>query len=326
MDALDIIGDVHGCASKLRQLLDRLGYTESAGGAYRHPGRRVTFVGDLIDRGAEQREVLALVKAMHDAGSADVVMGNHEFNAIAYATPDPEASGTFLRDNDNVDNQRQHSEFLKLDPPERQEYLTWFKTLPLWLDYGHVRVVHACWHEQSIRDVETLCGGNRLTDAHFAAAARDGQDNRLFQAVEILLKGPEISLTDLGHERFKDPGGKVRNKARAMWWRSEATTLRELADMRVTTTESGDPYPQLPAHELDSGQRSFVYTDRIPLFYGHYWLSWEKRAQAFTTYTACVDFSAGVGGPLVAYRWNGERTIALENYVPHDPQLVAHGA
>ena len=64
----DIIGDVHGCASQLRQLLGGLEYTvDPATGAYRHPQRRAVFVGDLIDRGREQREVLQLVKAMVDA-------------------------------------------------------------------------------------------------------------------------------------------------------------------------------------------------------------------------------------------------------------------
>ena len=53
---------------------------------------RATFVGDLIDRGPDQLRVLKTVKAMVDAGSAQMVLGNHEFNALAYATggpPDP---------------------------------------------------------------------------------------------------------------------------------------------------------------------------------------------------------------------------------------------
>ena len=48
--------------------------------------RRAVFVGDLIDRGPAQLRILDIVKLMVDSGSAQVVMGNHEFNAIAYAT------------------------------------------------------------------------------------------------------------------------------------------------------------------------------------------------------------------------------------------------
>ena len=44
------------------------------------------FVGDLIDRGTEQLETFQLIKAMVDAGSAQIMMGNHEFNAICWAT------------------------------------------------------------------------------------------------------------------------------------------------------------------------------------------------------------------------------------------------
>jgi hypothetical protein len=34
---------------------------------------------------------------MMEAGSALAVMGNHEFNALAYHTPRPEKPGEFLR-------------------------------------------------------------------------------------------------------------------------------------------------------------------------------------------------------------------------------------
>ena len=36
----DIVGDVHGCASELRALLDQLGYAAAADGTYRHPDAR----------------------------------------------------------------------------------------------------------------------------------------------------------------------------------------------------------------------------------------------------------------------------------------------
>jgi hypothetical protein len=48
-------------------------------------------------------------------------------------------------------------------------------------------------------------GGDRLTDEHIADAAKKGND--LYRAVEILLKGPEVSLTD-------NKVGKRRTKAR----------------------------------------------------------------------------------------------------------------
>ena len=65
MTGFDIIGDVHGCATKLEALLGDLGYARNDWtGAYWHPRRRAVFVGDLIDRGDEQLRVLEIVKPM----------------------------------------------------------------------------------------------------------------------------------------------------------------------------------------------------------------------------------------------------------------------
>jgi protein phosphatase len=74
----DIIGDVHGCVDELRELLECLGYVPEGEG-YRHSeGRRAVFVGDLVDRGPAVVAVLRAALAMHDAGSALVVIGNHD--------------------------------------------------------------------------------------------------------------------------------------------------------------------------------------------------------------------------------------------------------
>src|SRR5208282_4719834 len=76
---IDVIGDVHGQFDRLIALLKHLGYRQSAG-AWRHPGRRAIFLGDLIDRGPKQLATVDLVRRMVDAGTARCVMGNHELN------------------------------------------------------------------------------------------------------------------------------------------------------------------------------------------------------------------------------------------------------
>lgn len=83
----DIIGDIHGHSQSLEAILAKLGY-KSQSGIYRHPSRKVIFLGDFIDRGKYQREVIDIARAMADSGGALAVMGNHEFNAIAYYTVD----------------------------------------------------------------------------------------------------------------------------------------------------------------------------------------------------------------------------------------------
>lgn len=84
----DVIGDVHGCLDELLLLLDKLGYVvrrDGAGSAVDadHPdGRRVVFVGDLVDRGPSTVGVLRLAMGMSAAGHALAVPGNHEAKLI----------------------------------------------------------------------------------------------------------------------------------------------------------------------------------------------------------------------------------------------------
>ena len=92
--AYDIIGDVHGHARELRALLEQMGYRESRG-AYRHSSRTAIFVGDLIDRGPANIEAATIARQMVEEGTAQIVMGNHEFNAIAFHTEDPERTGEY---------------------------------------------------------------------------------------------------------------------------------------------------------------------------------------------------------------------------------------
>jgi protein phosphatase len=75
----DIVGDVHGCGDELIALLDRLSYVVDEESVVRHPeGRRLVFVGDLVDRGPRVVEVLRLAMASVAAGAAMCVPGNHD--------------------------------------------------------------------------------------------------------------------------------------------------------------------------------------------------------------------------------------------------------
>ncbi len=83
----DIVGDVHGCYDELLALLGQLGYQvqrqegpsgEPTYAAHSPPGRKLIFVGDLIDRGPRSVDVLRLVMALAVQGLALVVTGNHD--------------------------------------------------------------------------------------------------------------------------------------------------------------------------------------------------------------------------------------------------------
>jgi len=80
----DLIGDIHGCGDELEELLGRLGYAPDSG-VWRHPqGRKVVFLGDLVDRGPRVPTVLRIVMAMVEGGSALCVPGNHDAKLLRW--------------------------------------------------------------------------------------------------------------------------------------------------------------------------------------------------------------------------------------------------
>jgi hypothetical protein len=190
----DIIGDIHGKADELEALLATLGYVRS-GTCFRHESRKAIFVGDFIDRGPFQRRVIDLVREMVHSGAAKAVMGNHEFNAIGYYTPD--SRGGFLRPR-NCKNTMQHRAFLnefESQPEFWREATEWFKSLPLWIEFDGLRIVHACWDPALIKRLTDNYGECALlTDDLLHEASRRGTWQ--YQAVETLLKGKEISLPE----------------------------------------------------------------------------------------------------------------------------------
>ena len=89
----DFIGDVHGCASELKALLEKLGYeryelTQEPGWqttCYRHPeGRKAVFVGDLVDRGPQAVACLSIARNMVKQGTGLCVPGNHDIKLLRY--------------------------------------------------------------------------------------------------------------------------------------------------------------------------------------------------------------------------------------------------
>lgn len=302
----DIVGDIHGCHQTLEVLLATLGYTIGPEGYYRQFGRTVIYLGDFIDRGPGQREVLDIVRPMIDSGAALAVMGNHEFNAIAYATRDP-VSGQFLRQH-SPKNAHQHKKFLDAfdnSDPEYRDAIEWFKTLPLWLDLGALRVVHACWDQNFInRVVGNYESGNKLSERLLFDACQKGSWQ--FEAVETLLKGKEVPLRE-GSE-FQDTDGNHRHAIRVRWWDRSANTLFK-AFMGPESARTHIPDDEITGDHLIDYSHSFP-----PVFIGHYWL--EGIPQPLAPNIACVDYSVGKkGGKLAAYRWNGEVELLDRNFV-----------
>jgi len=289
----DLIGDLHGHAAPLRMLLGRLGYARRHG-VYRHPTRRAVFLGDFIDRGPEIRETLGIVRPMVESGAALAVMGNHELNALAFHTPDPARPGEHLRPHTEK-NSHVHAETVRqLPAAELADHLAWFRTLPLWLDLGGLRVVHACWDEPRMAAI-----AGPVDDAFLHAACVSG--GRLFEPVEAILKGKEMRLPP--GASFLDKDGYERHANRVKWYEPptghtgrtyafESEPIESDAPLAEEVVRAAVPYPD----------------DAVPVFVGHYWMQ-GPRPRLLRDNVACLDWSVAKEGFLCGYRWHGERVL-----------------
>jgi bis(5'-nucleosyl)-tetraphosphatase (symmetrical) len=113
------IGDVQGCYTPLRRLLDALRF---------EPARdRLLFAGDLVNRGPESLQMLRFVSGL---GSAAVtVLGNHDLHLLALAR------GGRRKRRDTLDP--------ILAAPDREELLAWLARCPLAWEEGATLLVHA---------------------------------------------------------------------------------------------------------------------------------------------------------------------------------------
>lgn len=298
----DFIGDIHGHHAKLLSLLQHLGY-EPKESTFRHPqGRQVVFLGDYIDRGPAIRETLHTVRGMVDAGDAHAIMGNHEYNAVAAETPN--GQGDFLRSiARNRDGQKETKrQFTGLDA-EWEEWKLWMRRLPMFLDFGHWRAVHAAWDADAI----TTLAGRSIADAAFLhLSAMHGQPE--FHAIELLLKGPELAMPE-GH-LFTDKEGVKRRQVRVRWWDIPLAAQVSHLAMPEPFDVPGDANPQALLRIPNYAP------DEPPVFFGHYWLPAHLKRAPLAPNIACLDYSAAFGDyPLTAYRWDGEQVLSAEKFV-----------
>ena len=297
---IDFIGDIHGHADELKQLLNKLGYTIN-NNVYTHPTKKVVFLGDYIDRGPKIVETLAIVKSMVDAGQAIALMGNHEYNALCFATKN--STGGYLREH-NIKNIAQHYETLRQFKNNQclyDEYIEWFKTLPLYLDTDDFIAVHACWDSLSIDYLKNNLKNGCLNDELLHKSIIEG--SKLFESVENVLKGKELSLPDDLH--FYDKDGNIRNQIRIKWWLNPTDlTYKKISVLQIDN---------LPDVVVANGMNFSYYNDDKPVFFGHYWLTGTPKLIAHNV--CCLDYSVAKGGTLAAYSFNGERLLNSENLI-----------
>lgn len=320
-DGYDLIGDIHGESEKLEGLLAKLGYVPH-GLAYRPPtGRQAIFLGDLIDRGPGQARVIEVVRGMVEAGDAHCIMGNHEFNAVSYTERDVwRTDGECFRPNrlggyTARKNREQHEAFMAQvgsQPTLYRSTIDWFRTLPVFLDLADseglgLRAVHGTWHSESV-EVLRRAGwgqGEALTaDVLNRVHSRLGMgDPELAAARQRLTCGLELPLPD---GRVVVAGTHQFENVRIADWRHWAEQLQDAAML-----------PEGQEHVVDGIEidldAHLTEVEGRPVFIGHHWFRGVPKCES--PKLACLDYSAAKGGPLVAYRWDGEQSLSDDKFV-----------
>ncbi len=142
-----IVGDIHGCAAELRDLLDTIGFARDD---------RLLLCGDLFDKGPDPVGVLRLVQetgALAALGNHDVAVREHG-GAQLRGAPPPTKRPDYL-----VACLEQLAAAGALE-----EAVALCRSLPLWLEGAGYVVVHAGLHPT---------GGRAATDERLATLVRE---------------------------------------------------------------------------------------------------------------------------------------------------------
>ena len=293
---LDIIGDIHGEIKALRSLLTKLGYDQQGN----HPEhRKLIFVGDLCDRGPQSVAVIQLVKTLIEHGNAQCVLGNHELNLLINSKR--EGNGWFFGSPHEDDEKPFQS--LSASDTDRVWIIEFLNSLPLVLESDQLRIVHACWDQQSIDTLKQsqMRSLKEIYDYFVQQTERYLQNSDVAQRAQhekqqysSQLKNPSATLPllkNLGQQNLleqmmnpfkvltsgaevlaKEPffaGGKWRMVDRLAWWDH--------------------------------------YQDNIPVVIGHYWRNFNSPDQKHGLFkyieplewfglnqnVFCVDYSVG---------------------------------
>ena len=300
----DIIGDIHGYAQQLKELLAKLGYVLKQG-VYTHKNRKAVFVGDLTDRGPKIRETLHIVKKMVDSGNAIAVMGNHEYQHLGLHTMNGDGNYLIKRTEEKVEEVKETLAAFEKYPHEWNCFLKWFEKLPLFLDLGDVRVVHACWDFEAVEFMQNTLYNSSMSKEFLKYSTK--QETPHYKAVKTLLKGKDLILPY--NQPYITEEGNIVKTIRIKWWKNIQNETYSSMAVKDNWNLPETTIPFCDLYKLDIGYPE----DAPPVFIGHYWRSGIPKI--LSNNVCCVDYSIAKNGKLVAYRWNGEKILNNENFV-----------
>ena len=331
--ALDIVGDVHGEWAVLQQLLRHLGYDERG----EHPqGRRLVFIGDIVDRGPDSPAALAWVMRAREQHGVLGVLGNHELNILA---GDPKDGSAWFFDS-RMPEDTQYLPYQRLPIDERSGVLADLQTWPLVLQREDLRLVHAAWLPESINAIHGLDPERNIAQWY------NYFDKHVHELVEHQPWYPqyqqEYKQYDalLGQEDLHPPMLSGHTEFELSRWKQNP--------VRALVSGSEEPVSEpfyAGARWRFTGRSAWWerYHDDVPVVMGHYWRLWQSHTASKSRHAGlmpadgsawfgaknnvfCIDFSIGARwrdrqqnlAPaqskfhLAALRWP-ERTIVMDN-------------
>lgn len=338
----DLIGDIHGEWTALCSLLDRLGYRDGI-----HPsGRKLIFLGDLVDRGPQSPSVLRFVSELVSNQLAYCLLGNHELHLLHHSLKDGNA-WFFNVSHQSLDQRYQPYEICS--PQDRTLFLQFLSSLPLFLESPEFRVVHASWHLPSINLLTTLQSqfSNILDlDRYFSYSIEEAIEH---SGLRDYSERERILYDHLLYDPHQSPP--------FLDFIAEVNLLRQMQNPVRIAVSGPETYASIP---FFSGEWRFVqrqpwwnfYFDLKPVFIGHYWRtpnpyplvsSPSSQDQRFFDHLSmsdwhghhrnvfCLDFSVGARyrerqspsnqpqTQLAAYRWP-EHQIVFDRH----PSLLTY--
>ncbi|WP_347861165.1 bis(5'-nucleosyl)-tetraphosphatase PrpE [Salimicrobium sp. PL1-032A] len=174
----DIIGDVHGCLTELKQLFAALGYQFQEGIPVHPQGRIPVFLGDITDRGPESVKTIELIHDLvitHQA--AKYVPGNHCDKLYRFFQGNP------VQEKHGLETTTQEYRNLSSEEQEeiRNKFMTLFESTPVYLELPEINTVvaHTGILEKDIGKINRRIRSFVLYGATTQKIMPDGRPERL---------------------------------------------------------------------------------------------------------------------------------------------------
>ena len=287
--SLYFIGDVYGRLDKLNDLLVEIDFDIN------DPESSIQFVklvfcGNLIaanpGENIEHIALLTLVKEMVDKGFAYCLLGSNEFEVIGWSKHHPITDKPYLPENmiENPNDLSQQrpvfiQEFAQGDE-QLFKWVDWFMALPIYLDFDHIRAIHACWDNNVINQLNPYLSIKELKE----------HDND--QSVSSKSQANAVHNVSL----------IAPNSLSQQFWPATFDTSHPLSSLMASCLN----YPNLQLTDTHPHQQLSV-----PVVIGHY--PQDSFPDIQNEHLVCVNYNAGTEDyPLVSFAWHQGRKKSIE--------------